>query len=305
MYPPHSRVGAWLSTHECLAALAGQGHQVDVVTHYPSGPYEIDGVNVLGQIDPFDEFLCAADVVVSHLGDDQRAHEIALEHRIPSVRMVHGTVADAATKLEGDTFAVFNSAAMRSEVGWDGPSTIINPIIDPEKYATAPGDRVTLVNLSANKGGQSLWLLAAMMRDTPFLGVRGGYERQIVRSTTNTDVIAMTENMRDDVYARTRILLMPSARESYGRVAVEAACSGIPTIAHPSPGIREALGPAATFIDRSDLNGWKHEIERLSDPEEWQRASDAALRLADRLEPDNDRRRFVAAIERVGARCAS
>ena len=46
LYPPHSRVGAWLATHGYLAAAAVAGHQVDVVTYAKTslGVYELDGV---------------------------------------------------------------------------------------------------------------------------------------------------------------------------------------------------------------------------------------------------------------------
>jgi glycosyltransferase involved in cell wall biosynthesis len=41
---------------------------------------------------------------------------------------------------------------------------------------------------------------------------------------------------------------MPSRRESYGRVAVEAAMSGIPTVASDLPGIREATNNRGLFV---------------------------------------------------------
>ncbi|MFI7020964.1 glycosyltransferase [Streptomyces sp. NPDC050164] len=45
--------------------------------------------------------------------------------------------------------------------------------------------------------------------------------------------------------------------------AVEALASGIPVIAHPTPGLREALGDAGTFVDRADYRAWGNTIRDL------------------------------------------
>ncbi|GGQ08443.1 hypothetical protein GCM10010249_28570 [Streptomyces roseolilacinus] len=66
--------------------------------------------------------------------------------------------------------------------------------------------------------------------------------------------------------ARTRLLLMPSACESYGRAGAEAMLSGIPVLAAPAPGMREAFGGAASYLERDDVAGWAREIRRLDDP---------------------------------------
>ncbi|MFE4971343.1 glycosyltransferase [Kitasatospora sp. NPDC056651] len=54
--------------------------------------------------------------------------------------------------------------------------------------------------------------------------------------------------MRERVYARSRVVLMPSSHESWGRVGVEAFASGIPVIAHPTPGLAECLGHAGIYV---------------------------------------------------------
>ncbi|WP_262928542.1 glycosyltransferase family 4 protein [Streptomyces sp. CBMA152] len=52
--------------------------------------------------------------------------------------------------------------------------------------------------------------------------------------------------MREHVYSRSRVILMPSLYESWGRVAVEAFASGIPVIAHTTPGLVESMGEAGS-----------------------------------------------------------
>jgi glycosyltransferase involved in cell wall biosynthesis len=90
------------------------------------------------------------------------------------------------------------------------------------------------------------------------------------------------------VYERTRILLMPSAYESYGRVGLEAAASGIPTVAHPAAGIREALGDAALFVDRNDVDRWVEAIGSLDAPEEYARRAELARRRFETLDPSSE-----------------
>lgn len=69
--------------------------------------------------------------------------------------------------------------------------------------------------------------------------------------------------MRDDVWSRTKVLLIPSNYETYGMVGVEAIASGIPTIAHPTDGLCESLGDAGWFIPRDDVDEWQRVIELL------------------------------------------
>jgi hypothetical protein len=44
---------------------------------------------------------------------------------------------------------------------------------------------------------------------------------------------------------------------------MEAAASGIPTICHPTPGLRECLGTAGIYVDRDDLDGYVAALKKL------------------------------------------
>jgi glycosyltransferase involved in cell wall biosynthesis len=112
-------------------------------------------------------------------------------------------------------------------------------------------------------------------------------------------VIDNTANMRDDVYAQTRILLMPSDYESWGRVGVEAMASGIPVVAHPTPGLTESLGDAGTFVHRDDTAGWVKAIRSLRSPKNFSAASKAAKARVEQLNTHRDLQTWVAAIENV------
>ncbi len=298
LYPPLSRVGAWLATHRCLAALAAAGHQVTVMTlNAKADDYTHDGVTVIGFRRGYDldRGVAAADVVVSHAGDNGMAHLAALRHGRPSVRMVHGHRLDPVA-VAGAALVVFNSQSLARAHQVDSPSIVVHPPVFAAEHATTPGNQVTLVNLTAIKGGSLFWRLARVMPDVRFLGVLGGYGRQIRDRFPNVEVIPSTTDMRRDVWARTRVLLMPSEVETWGMVGVEALASGIPVIAHPTPGLVESLGAAGVFVDRDEPSGWVGQIRQLADPEVWSAASAHALRRSAELDPLPDLARFTGAV---------
>src|SRR5690606_3845325 len=178
-------------------------------------------------------------------------------------------------------------------------SVVIRPPVLTEDYATGHGDHVTLINLFPPKGSGTFWALAERMPDVRFLAVTGGYGEQDVRDLPNGEVLPNTpgHQMREKVYARTKIPLMPSAYESRGRVGVEAMASGIPAIAHPTPGLRESLGTAGVFVDRDDVDGWEKQIRRLLTPRAFGAASKRAKARSAELDPAEDLKRWCLAME--------
>lgn len=294
-YPPHSRVGAWAATHAYLAHLIKHGHHVEVFTQALAPLEVVDGVTVGPGHNPVvvDTALSSCDVVVCHAGDlTGRAPSLAERWGKPHVVMAHGEIGDP-TALENAALVVFNSVNLAASVDCPAPSIICRPPVDAGAYRTTPGDRVTLVNLSESKGGELFWRLVRGAPHRQFLGVEGAYGNQYIDTAANAETIPTTANMRDDVYRRTRILLMPSERETWGMTAVEAMASGIPTIAHPTAGLVESLGAAGIFVDRDDVHRWLAEIERLHDPVEWAVASAHALFRSAELDPTEDLERFA------------
>ena len=290
LYPPSSRVGAWLATHECLRRLSSRGHHVTVIRYLSTAPgYEFEGVHVRTAHE-LEDSIRDADLVISNLGDDGRAQLLARRHGKMYVRMVHGWCPDAQQKLLGCDFAVFNSEACRREFSNGEPSAVCHPVTRPEEHRTVPGDRYTLVNLNPAKGSELFRLLAVCLPGTPFLAVRGGYGRQEQHMMPrNVEVQQLTLNMREDVWARTRVLLMPSSRETWGMTGVEALCSGIPVIASDLPGLHESLADGAyRYLQPEDLAGWRAAVEELQDPETWAAASARALHRWEQLEAEQD-----------------
>nr|PZN25585.1 MAG: glycosyl transferase [Mycolicibacterium hassiacum] len=312
-YPP-AGVGSWVMTHALLRALAARGHRVDVVlAHRGGAPYVRDGVHVWphrGKDDPF-RFIRDAQVIVAHVESAQRAVLLGDRYQVPVVQIAHNTspLSAASLKRWPATVTVFNSVHAAESMG-DLASRwiIVRPPVHIAEYETTPGDCVTLVNLSAAKGAHTFYALAERFPAVPFRGIKGGYGVQILpRGDDDLPNVTIVDHMppswmRDEVYARTRILLMPSEHESWGRVGVEAMCSGIPVIAHPTPGLRESLGDAGVFVHRDDIDGWEAALRRLLDGRRWRAASRRAKARAEELDPTDDLNAWCEEIENLAWR---
>jgi glycosyltransferase involved in cell wall biosynthesis len=79
-----------------------------------------------------------------------------------------------------------------------------------------------------------------------------------------------------EVFKKTRLLLMPSSYESWGRVGLEAAASGIPTIATATEGLLESLGRSGTFLHQRDLSSLVEAVRSLDNNNLYKEKSEAA-----------------------------
>ena len=97
------------------------------------------------------------------------------------------------------------------------------------------------------------------------------------------------------VYRQTRILIMPSKYESWGRTATEAMASGIPVICTSTPGLLENCGEAGIYIqDRDKIADWVAAIKKLDDPKAYTKASMKARARAYDLDPVKNLERLEA-----------
>jgi CDP-glycerol glycerophosphotransferase (TagB/SpsB family) len=198
---------------------------------------------------------------------------------------------------------IFNADWVRNATEWLGRSFVLHPTIFPHSYKVTPGTAITQINLAAKKGGALFWQLAAKFPSQSFIGVLGKEPDQVVPLATerpkNVTLLEYTSDIKS-VYARSRIILIPSQGysgdirwtnehwgESYGRVAVEAAISGIPVVATRTPGIQEALGDRALYCG-SDIGEWTNALARLNDANFFRACSDRAKSITEILTPDED-----------------
>ncbi|MFD8509714.1 glycosyltransferase family 4 protein [Streptomyces antimycoticus] len=294
--PAWSRVpaaGAFISTREYTLGLAAAGHTVHVVTSSkdPGEPYTDGGVSVW----PLRSWRRAVrvarpELLISHHGDRRGGRIVAQTPGVPHLLMVHGMSPNL--NLGRPRLVWYPSRACRDHYPYRGRSVVLPPPVDPDRYRTTPGGLVTLNGTTAAKGADVLAAVAEQMPDRQFLAVRTPWH-DAVPLPGNVEVIDRAEPR--EVYARTRLLLMPSQTESWGRVGVEAMVSGIPVLAAPLPGIREALGTAARYVARDDIAGWVAALRYLDDPGAYTEAAARARAHTDGLDYAADLRAFEQA----------
>ena len=295
-YPPEHNAGAEWMLHAIARHLIGTGWEVDVFGSHVKSRAVLDGVRIHPRTSTrhLEELYAAADVVVTHLDETRRAIAHAHRHGKPIAHLIHNDrQIDYHGISRGDAdLVVYNSRWIAEASSWEGRSIVVRPPVSVADYATEHDERrVTLLNLAEAKGGPLFFELARRLPDVDFLGVLGAYARQEIPSPVppNVELVANTPDVVRDVYRRTAVLLVPSRYESFGRVAVEASSSGIPVVAHPTPGLLESLGPSGIFVDRDDVEGYAAEIRRLlDDPEHYAERSTIARARALELDPASE-----------------
>jgi len=253
-YPPRRHIGSEMFTHRLNVALSAD-HEVRASTVSLKSNPGFEGIPV----SPFtwagkdwaDLFVCHADYAGPVMGSGK-----------PVVGICHNTQEGVLLGIHRHPFAlvVCNSQMMKSELEERDPQNymVVHPPA-PKPGALSSGDLVTVVNLNENKSGR-FWDIAEAMPQQRFVAVLGGYGDQIVPSVIPANVeilghVAPAE-MWDKVWSRTRLLLAPSARESWNMTAGEALAHGISTITTDIPAVRENLGDTATYLARDDVPQW-------------------------------------------------
>ncbi len=271
-YLPEQRRGAEVTLHVLLRDLVGRGHEVRVLRTEAGAAGVVDGVEVHSHVHHrrARELGAWSDVLLGQLDARGFALRLGARCRRPVTVSMHIGNVDRRALFGHPDLTVFASTTVQQQYPWIRPAIVVHPPVPEADYLTTPGDAITLVTYSEPKGARVFTELARRLPDRPFLTIAAGTERP--PSAPNISALDAVADMRA-VYARTRILLMPSVYESYGRVGLEAAASGIPTIAHPVAGIEEALGDAAVFVDRDDVDAWVDAIRRLDAPAEYARCS--------------------------------
>lgn len=318
--PPEHNAGAEHMLVSMLRPLVDRGHDVSVwLSRYGKAHKEYDyrGIKVVpleSRLD-FPTAVRRADVLLAHLETVPPTASLARGYGKRLVVVCHNTHRPTFRDMAagGTALAVYNSQWMQAEAELffaeypksvrPAQSLIVRPPVFAAEYATKPGKAITLINCNPEKGGKVLKALAERMPDQQFLAVKGAYGEQILPDLPNVEIVDHVDgaDMRERVYARTRVLLMPSSYESWGRAGIEALASGIPVIAHPTPGLCESLGEAGIFVDREDIAGYEAVLRRLGAAAEYRLAGKRAKARSAELDPTADLVAWCAAVESLAS----
>jgi glycosyltransferase involved in cell wall biosynthesis len=278
-YFPNHNAGAEAMLHQILVDLRNRGHEVRVLTRNP-GAKNYEGVEIEevgGQFE--NEWLIWSEVVFTHLDHTRMAVSKAKKFYKPIVHLVHNDKQLSYNRIINRKFAqlaIANSQWIKDTVKGGIPTVIVYPPTIPDRYKVGKtGDAITLVNMNEAKGGKIFWQLARLLPNHKFIGVKGAYGEQIEyeKDLPNVTILNNTPDIQE-VYKQSRIVLMPSSYESWGRVAMEASCSGIPVIAAPTPGLKESLSYAGIFAKLDDIADWVEAINMLDNKDNYKKYSD-------------------------------
>lgn len=295
MYPPKHNAGAEWMAHAINLYLVREGYTVNVIL--PA--FDIDnyqGVNIYTFKDPrVPEVISRSKVLISHLDYSEKTVRTAKNAKKPVILVMHNwlqkekLIRYSQIYNKENIHLIHNSEWIKNlyhSLGFN--STVVYPPVNYETYKTETTRKyVTLINLNKNKGGDILIEIARALPDTEFMGVIGAYDKQVLDPTvSNITYVKSTPEIKK-IYGQTDILIVPSAQESWGRVAIEAMSSGIPVIAHPTEGLKESMGSAGIFADRDNIDEWVTAIKKLKTNETYyKKISQLCSKRARELDPE-------------------
>jgi hypothetical protein len=201
-----------------------------------------------------------ADVVFTHLGKQGKAVNYSKMNKVPCFIYMHNTNGSVLAKARKELGVLYNSYFTQHRVSKDfrgNKQALVRPILTLDTSFNSNGKNITLINLNENKGGLILRQIAERMPEYNFLAVTGGYAKQFTHQPLNVTVLPQQEDM-SKVYADTKLLIMPSKYESYGRTAAESIGYGIPVLyANTDTALEEVVGNAGEPVNnRDDVNAW-------------------------------------------------
>lgn len=278
--PMKHQAGGETSLHDALRYLVRQGHEVTVLVGEPTlcPSYDIDGVQVRtvqtdaeAKAAPL-SFFPWADVILTQLKCSYRGSLVAQMFQKPVVHYAHNDhKATRKTLGQYASIGLYNTQWVRESFEDSGiytPGLVLHPVVEPSRYevdVTESNEYVTLVNLSMggdgmyDKGYATFFELARRNPTVKFLAVKGAYGEQAYEPLPNVTYMDHQEDIRE-VYKLTKVLLVPSKYESFGRVAVEAAASGIPSICSTTEGLWEAMGNTGMHTPYGDYDAWDRNL---------------------------------------------
>ena len=296
LYPPEHNCGAEYMAHGILKHLQSKGHQVKVLLHQANhyrikNNYVFDGVDVFPpNQNVIDNLMRWSDAIITHLDYTHWTVGAASMYKKPVFHLIHNS--HKYPEIENahyPQYVVYNSKWIKSDLNYKWDNFTLTPPVDFRDYDlgkdSEANEYITLINLNENKGGKIFEQIARALPNRRFLGVLGSYDEQVIPNLENVKIVRNSASIKP-IYGMTRILLMPSKYESWGRTATEAMSNGIPVICTDGEGLKENCGYAGTYIkNRDNVQSWIEAIKKLDDKKTYSELSRKSRKRAKDHDP--------------------
>ena len=301
LYPPQHLCGAEFMIHALNKSCKSYGHDVRVLLHQ-ANQYRIKNHYVFDDIDVFppDQILLErlmdwSNAIFTHLDYTRWSIGIAAMYKKPLFHLIHNThTYEEIVQAEKPQYIIYNSNWAKDTLNYKHDSFVLHPPCDFRHYDCVDNpidnEYITLINLNENKGANIFYELAELLPHKKFLGVKGSYDEQIIKHLPNVTILEKQVDIRE-VYKKTRLLIMPSTYESWGRTATEAMCSGIPVIMSGTGGLWENCGAAGEASELT-AEAFAMHIEKHDNQKVYLRQSKRSRIRSRELDPVNELAKF-------------
>lgn len=272
LYALKNKSGGELYIHNILKKLSEEKpsekpskKQINVLCDGNDEPVKFNNINVYETNEVIDkrlQYIDKCDILISQLKYGVTAINYGLSKNKKCILILHSYLKDYDKLVNNPkVIKIFNSNYVYKQYNnIEGEYYIIEPIIDYPKYEKLFNknidcrEYITMINPSFSKGGDVFYQLCKYYKDRKFLVCEGGYLKHTqplkkFRELSNVLVIKNTERIIEEVYTRSRIVIMPSRLETYGMVACEAASLGIPIILNKNTGLYDNIGKIGLYAD--------------------------------------------------------
>lgn len=275
LYAHKNKAGGELYLHHLLKEIS-KYHKVAVIV--PSNTFShttYDDIMVVEDKD-YKNYINQSDIIITQLDLSPQVNEYALKQNKILINIFHGECQEYFKPIlkNEKIIKIFNSnfvykTCLKTEI--NGKKFIIYPYTpDFSQYATTDlkyRQFITFINPSQSKGKDIFYQLVKEFPKKKFLLVEGGYYKHLqdIRyDLPNVVVQKSTDDMINDVYLKSKIVIQPSFVESYGMVSSEARSMGIPVIVNESSaGLKENIGKIGLFANNDDVKTYKKLIKLL------------------------------------------
>ena len=296
LYPPMHNCGAEYMAHSIAKHLQSKGHQVKVLLHQANhyrikNNYVFDGVDVFPpNQNVIDNLMRWSDAIITHLDYTHWTVGASSMYKKPVFHLIHNS--HKYPEIENahyPQYVVYNSEWIKRDLNYKWDNFTLTPPVDFRDYDlgkdSEANEYITLINLNENKGGKIFEQIARALPNRRFLGVLGSYDEQVIPNLENVKIVPNSASIKP-IYGMTRILLMPSKYESWGRTATEAMSNGIPVICTEADGLKENCGYAGTYIkNRDNVQSWIEAIKKLDDKKTYSELSRKSRKRAKDHDP--------------------